>query len=247
MYDIPKDQIVLIDFGFAQLFDQSNPVSITKRSGSVEYCAPEVYFASEYDGRQADVWSLGVLLFVLLFHHFPFPSPKHSKKGANSRASRREEVEASFAEKAAGSLVMPAGASYEVKSLLRSMLSPDPTLRLTTTQIMRHPWFANLNNPQHVHIQRQLLRFHFRDASPRSHLMASLERHVDLSPREETGMQKLLSSSSSSSSSTSSSLESPGFLSPIARPPSPPAISSSPQRTHPHLASVLSQPFIPSR
>ena len=39
--------------------------------------APEVISASRkrYDGRQADVWSCGVMLYVMLFHSYPFERP----------------------------------------------------------------------------------------------------------------------------------------------------------------------------
>ena len=57
------------DFGLAKPID-NNETAITN-CGTKAYMAPEILSRSNY-GRQADIWSMGVLFFNLLFGDFPF-------------------------------------------------------------------------------------------------------------------------------------------------------------------------------
>jgi serine/threonine protein kinase len=77
--DIKPDNIVLtsegdvklIDFGFSKEcligFDDD-------KSGTVQYCAPELFRSGAYDTRKADSWSLGILLFVMATGTLPYDS-----------------------------------------------------------------------------------------------------------------------------------------------------------------------------
>ena len=47
--------------------------------GSPPYAAPELLLAQEYDGRLSDVWSLGVILYILVTAGFPFPGDSVEK------------------------------------------------------------------------------------------------------------------------------------------------------------------------
>ena len=69
---------VLIDFGFAA---DSSELQ-TKACGTALYAAPEVYLYKPilYDGKQADVWSCGIILYALALHRLPFQSPKDLRK-----------------------------------------------------------------------------------------------------------------------------------------------------------------------
>ena len=55
----------LTDFGFAQLYDKSNP-TLESFCGTFQYMAPEMLKKKKYQPELVDVWSLGVLLYVLL-------------------------------------------------------------------------------------------------------------------------------------------------------------------------------------
>lgn len=61
---------VVSDFGFSNY--QSADRLLSTWCGSPPYAAPELLLAQEYDGRQSDVWSLGVMLFILVTAEFPF-------------------------------------------------------------------------------------------------------------------------------------------------------------------------------
>ncbi len=60
----------LIDFGFSTCIQPSDKVKIF--CGTPSYMAPEVVERREYRGETADIWALGVLLFVSLTGIFPF-------------------------------------------------------------------------------------------------------------------------------------------------------------------------------
>lgn len=62
--------IKLADFGFSNTFTEGTPLSTW--CGSPPYAAPEVFQGLEYDGPKADIWSLGVVLYVLVCGALPF-------------------------------------------------------------------------------------------------------------------------------------------------------------------------------
>lgn len=62
--------IKLADFGFCNTFTEGIP--LTTWCGSPPYAAPEVFQGLEYDGPKADIWSLGVVLYVLVCGALPF-------------------------------------------------------------------------------------------------------------------------------------------------------------------------------
>lgn len=69
-------KIKLADFGFASHFKTGELLDIF--CGSPPYCAPELYLAKLYDGTKVDIWSLGVILYVLVCGYLPFEANNFS-------------------------------------------------------------------------------------------------------------------------------------------------------------------------
>jgi len=75
-----KFHVKLIDFGSATYYVPISDASSSPEErklfstfyGTVEYCAPEVLIGEKYAGPELELWSLGVLLYVLLFGEHPF-------------------------------------------------------------------------------------------------------------------------------------------------------------------------------
>jgi len=136
MIDRINKRMVLVDFGFAQEFDPKHPKCLSSRKGSPQYCAPEIYYNTPlYDGRLADVYSLGVALYVLVLGKFPFEA--RLEGGA-------ENVPAIFQRKR-NMLFLPCsdGISSSLSQLFKEVFQPDPSRRISLDQFLKHEWFTS--------------------------------------------------------------------------------------------------------
>lgn len=117
--------VKLIDFGMAALQPQGRQLSTP--CGSPHYAAPEVVSAKPYDGKQADVWSCGVILYVMLTGTTPY---NYSPDG-DIRALFRDITRAKF--------FMPPELSFEAKDLIKRIFVADPKRRITMDAVWDHP------------------------------------------------------------------------------------------------------------
>ncbi|OHS93300.1 CAMK family protein kinase [Tritrichomonas foetus] len=122
-----KGHIKLIDFGFSRFADPGQMFATP--CGSPAYAAPEVIGGSSYDGKAADMWSCGVLLFSLVTGELPW------------KAGNRVQV---FGQIQNGSFEMPEGLSKFCKDLISKLLVPEANLRLTAEQAYSHPWMQDV-------------------------------------------------------------------------------------------------------
>ncbi|QLL33893.1 hypothetical protein HG536_0F02180 [Torulaspora globosa] len=125
----------LADFGLASRFkrrDGTLRLSSDQR-GSPQYMAPEVLMGVKYHPEKTDVWSVGVLVFVLLTGEVPWELPIRTDE--NFEEFIRNE----------GNITMGRWASIEFRhlNLLRKILQPDPSKRATIQDLRKHPWFLN--------------------------------------------------------------------------------------------------------
>jgi len=74
IFDLPSQTIKIIDFGLALRSLDGNFLN-NKRVGKTGYMAPEVFAKQSYDARKADIWSLGVMLFMMLIGAPPYDVP----------------------------------------------------------------------------------------------------------------------------------------------------------------------------
>lgn len=124
MCDIRDGELTLVDFGLSDLFDPSKPVSLKRRGGTAEYCAPEIFYTDcDYDGTKADVWSLGIMIYVLLTGKFPF----------DEESSDEDAI-----------CDIPQWVSGSGRELLLKILRMDPYERPTMQEIGEHEWFRSV-------------------------------------------------------------------------------------------------------
>ena len=123
--------IKVIDFGLSKIFKEGDKIKkMTTRVGTAYYVSPEV-LKGNYDER-CDIWSCGVLLYILLSGNPPF-------NGATDmdiyKAVARKKY--SFPDPEWTYI------SREAKDLISKMIC-DPDKRLTAQQVLQHPWIAQL-------------------------------------------------------------------------------------------------------
>ncbi|KPP72124.1 serine/threonine-protein kinase BRSK2-like, partial [Scleropages formosus] len=124
-----KNNIRVADFGMASL--QVGDSLLETSCGSPHYACPEVIRGEKYDGRRADVWSCGVILFALLVGALPFDH--------DNLRQLLEKVKS-------GVFHMPHFIPPDCQALLRGMIEVDPEKRLTLEAIQKHPWYQGGRN-----------------------------------------------------------------------------------------------------
>ena len=65
-----RQRVKIIDFGFS--IRTPEDVNLKIFCGTSSYMSPEIVRKSEYSGFKADIWALGVVLYVMLTGRFPF-------------------------------------------------------------------------------------------------------------------------------------------------------------------------------
>ncbi|KAF2098131.1 Pkinase-domain-containing protein [Rhizodiscina lignyota] len=133
---IDKDtmEVKLVDFGMAALQPQGR--YLTTPCGSPHYAAPDILSFKQYDGGKADVWSCGVILYVMLTGMPPFnfpPDPKGSM-------SEDMKLRALFSQIKRAEYIMPKYISDEAKDLIYRIFQVDPKRRIDIEEIWNHPF-----------------------------------------------------------------------------------------------------------
>ncbi|XP_073271165.1 CBL-interacting serine/threonine-protein kinase 9-like isoform X5 [Primulina huaijiensis] len=113
------------DFGLSAFSKQEDGLLHTA-CGTPNYVAPEVLNDKGYDGTTSDVWSCGVILFVLMAGYLPFEEP-------NLMALYRKIYKADFS--------FPPWFSTNAKKLIKRILDPNPLTRITIPEILENDWF----------------------------------------------------------------------------------------------------------
>ncbi|XP_058818649.1 testis-specific serine/threonine-protein kinase 1-like [Topomyia yanbarensis] len=123
--------IKLSDFGFARncIDETSNAIFSKTFCGSAAYAAPEIVGGKPYRPKAADLWSLGVVLFIMLNGTMPFDE-KNLKKLVRCQLGRQfqflPEVEKVI--------------SLDAIRMVRNLLDPDPVDRINIDEVMKERW-----------------------------------------------------------------------------------------------------------
>ncbi|WEJ96967.1 Protein kinase [Yamadazyma tenuis] len=119
-----KYNVKIADFGLSNIMTDGNFLKTS--CGSPNYAAPEVISGKLYAGPEVDVWSSGVILYVMLCGRLPFDD---------------EFIPALFKKISNGVYTLPNYLSPGAKHLLTRMLVVNPLNRITIHEIMEDEWF----------------------------------------------------------------------------------------------------------
>lgn len=115
----------LIDFGLCAKPKGGMENLLQTCCGSPAYAAPELICGKSYLGAEADLWSMGVLLYALLCGYLPFDD---------------DNINMLYKKIQTGKYDIPAWLSQDSIQLLNDLLQIDPKKRITMQQLVFHPW-----------------------------------------------------------------------------------------------------------
>ncbi|CAB1352147.1 unnamed protein product, partial [Coregonus sp. 'balchen'] len=132
----PDAPLKIADFGLSKIIDDQ--VTMKTVCGTPGYCAPEILRGSAY-GPEVDVWSVGVITYILLCGFEPF----FDDRGDQYMFKRILNCEYEF---------------------VRKLIVQDPKKRLTTLQALQHPWVTGkaVNSAHMDTAQKKLQEFNAR-------------------------------------------------------------------------------------
>ncbi|KAK8961687.1 CBL-interacting protein kinase 23 [Platanthera guangdongensis] len=121
------------DFGLSALPQQVREDGLLHTTcGTPNYVAPEVINNRGYDGAKADLWSCGVILFIIMSGYLPF-------EDSNLMSLYKKIFKAEF--------TCPAWFSTSAKKLIKRILDPNPQTRMTMAEVIENNWFKKGYQP----------------------------------------------------------------------------------------------------
>lgn len=120
-------RIKITDFGLSALPQHFRDDGLLHTTcGSPNYVAPEILSNRGYDGATSDTWSIGVILYVILTGYLPFDD---------------RNLAVLYQKIFKGDAHIPKSLSSGARHLIKRMLDPNPSTRITIAEIKEHEWF----------------------------------------------------------------------------------------------------------
>ncbi|KAG0175856.1 hypothetical protein DFQ29_006860 [Apophysomyces sp. BC1021] len=130
LLDKDRKHVKIADFGMAAM--QSSDRLLQTSCGSPHYASPEIIRGKPYYGPATDVWSCGILLYVMLTGHLPFDDEHVGRLLSKIKTGKYRRL--------------PRHLSESSKDLIKRMLMVDPSQRITMEGVLYHPWIISHNS-----------------------------------------------------------------------------------------------------
>ena len=124
------NHVKIIDFGFSA-FKENQTFLMTTTCGSPFYASPECISGNPYDGVKSDIWSLGVVLYVMLVGDLPWTK--------TNQFSLFEQIKN-------GEFFIPNSVTTDAKDLISNLMKVKASERLDLNQVLNHPWLSNIKD-----------------------------------------------------------------------------------------------------
>ncbi|XP_030480335.2 CBL-interacting serine/threonine-protein kinase 14 [Cannabis sativa] len=149
-------ELKVSDFGLSAVSDsiQSDGLLHTL-CGTPAYVAPEILSKKGYDGAKVDVWTCGIILFVLTSGYLPFNDP-------NLMVMYRKIYKGEFR--------YPKWTPPDLKRFISRLLDINPKTRITVDEIIKDPWFKKGYRER---------KFHMEDLSAKDYFMGTGENNIN--------------------------------------------------------------------
>ncbi|XP_040990511.1 CBL-interacting serine/threonine-protein kinase 1-like isoform X2 [Juglans microcarpa x Juglans regia] len=147
-----RGNIKISDFGLSALPQHFRGDGLLHTTcGSPNYVAPEILANRGYDGATSDIWSCGVILYVILTGQLPFDD---------------RNLAVLYQKIFKGDTQIPTWLSPGAQNMIRRILDPNPLTRITTADIKADEWFkqgyspANPDDDEDIHIDDEAFSIH---------------------------------------------------------------------------------------
>ncbi|CAK9328888.1 unnamed protein product [Citrullus colocynthis] len=128
--------VKITDFGLSALPENFRDDGLLHTTcGSPNYVAPEILANRGYDGAASDIWSCGVILFVILTGSLPFDD---------------RNLSVLYHKILKGEIQLPKWLSEGAQNLIRRILDPNPISRITMASIKMDDWFRTDYHPAYL-------------------------------------------------------------------------------------------------
>mmetsp|Transcript_18025 Transcript_18025/g.31871 ORF Transcript_18025/g.31871 Transcript_18025/m.31871 type:complete len:533 (+) Transcript_18025:350-1948(+) len=202
-----NSELKIADFGLANIVENAENATMKTVCGTWAYCAPEVKTTMSEEGGPAsytakvDLWSVGVILFVILAAYHPFDADGDASDAqlwSNICSGQFDFDDAAWDH-----------ISASAKDLIRNLIVVDPELRYGTDELLAHPWVRQAASvpatPITPNINRSLIGYNDKRKS-RKGFVAKVKRLNPLTGNSPDGHSSALPPSPPTPTSSSVSL-----------------------------------------
>ncbi|KAF4364853.1 hypothetical protein G4B88_025572 [Cannabis sativa] len=123
-----------------ELFDRIDDGLLHTTCGSPNYVAPEILANRGYDGATSDIWSCGVILYVILTGYLPFDD---------------RNLAVLYQKILKGETLIPKWLSPGAQNMIRKILDPNPVTRITMENIKSDEWFQQCYAPPNAYEEEE--------------------------------------------------------------------------------------------